>query len=248
MASFAVQGYGHLRNSLRGSLLRCRCIYRYQSTSTETEATDSDDLRSDSEVSLDPARNVSRLSENQHRQYQGLPPELPYKDVRMRRKLFAKYGMASNEDPRIMWPSRSELLSLEEEERAEGVPLQERLATIQSEQESAKRARAERHKTIEKNMSQMPRLISEYRKRLQQAEKEVRDRQSTKEALLEEAREYFGYKIQANDPKFEQMMEERAEKEKKEAKKRKKEEKLKKAAAKLLQEAREMGQSTGKEQ
>ena len=85
-------------------------------------------------------------------------------------------------------------------------------------------------------MAQMPKWIVEYRQRQALVQTEARERALKKEELLEEARDYFGYKVQANDPKFQQMVEEKEEKEKAEAKKRKKEEKAKKLAARIAQD------------
>ena len=87
---------------------------------------------------------MSRLDPNHYRQYHGLPPELSYKDLRMRRKLFAKYGMKSEEDPRLMWPTRTEMLEAEQEEMEERLSLQERLQAIQSKKELAEKERLAR--------------------------------------------------------------------------------------------------------
>ncbi|GFR89644.1 hypothetical protein ElyMa_006129800 [Elysia marginata] len=85
-------------------------------------------------------------------------------------------------------------------------------------------------------MSQMPKWIAEYKQKQVLIQRDAKERSLKKEALLEEARDYFGYKIQANDPKFQQMVEEKEEKERIEAKKRKKEEKAKKLAVRMAQD------------
>ena len=85
-------------------------------------------------------------------------------------------------------------------------------------------------------MAQMPKWIAEYKQRQADKAMEAKERALKKEALLEEARDYFGYKIQANDPKFQQMVEEKEELERVEIKKRKKEEKAKKLAARIAQD------------
>lgn len=82
---------------------------------------------------------------------------------------------------------------------------------------------------IAKNMQQMPKWIAEYRKKQANIESEAKERAAKKDLLLQEARDKYGYKVQAHDPKFQQMIEEKEELEKAEKKKRKKEEKLKKA-------------------
>lgn len=204
----------------------------------EEDVSDSEYLSSETE---DSGINISGLDPDHLRQYNGEAPVLPYKDLRMRRKLFTRFGLRSGEDPRIMWPTRSEMIQAEVEEKEEAMSLQQRLNDLQSQRDLEQKQRIARHKTIEKNMAQMPETIAKYRARLKKAEDVVKERRQKKDELLEEAREHFGYKISEYDPKFEEMMEERREKQKKEERIRKREEKAKKMKAKLLEEARKMG-------
>ncbi|GFN95045.1 growth arrest and DNA damage-inducible proteins-interacting protein 1 [Plakobranchus ocellatus] len=235
-----------------GCLNSTQLILRKKSTTTnsledraESDYQISDD--SDLELNTEDLRNVSRLTPNQFKHYHGLPPDMPYKDLIHKRHRYAAYGSASGENPRIMWPSRSTILAMEEEEKEEGSKaLIERLKEVQMEQEAAEEEKLERRKRIEQNMAQMPKWIAEYWQKQTQAHKEAAVRAAKKEALLEEARDYFGYKVQANDPKFQQMVEEKEEKEKAEAKKRKKEDKAKKLAARMAQEMAKVSKSAEK--
>lgn len=95
-------------------------------------------------------------------------------------------------------------------------------------------------------MSQMSKWIAEYHQKTKAAEDEVRIKQEKREAMLEEARDYFGYKIRANDPKFQQMIEEKEAQEKKEARDKKKKDKAKKAAERLKQDVIIMGMNPDK--
>ncbi|KAH9493151.1 hypothetical protein Btru_022484 [Bulinus truncatus] len=203
-------------------LIKSRTYCSANSTQSQSETSDTEDIR-----------NVSRMPSNQYKQYYRQPPEMLYKDLTHQKKLYATYGKVSGEDARILWPTRKKLLDLEQEEKEEGKPFFERLAQIESEKKLEGKMRLERHQTIEKNMAQMSKLIAEYRNKHEKAATAAKERDAKKEALLEEAREHFGYKIQANDPKFQQMLADKEEKEKKEAKKKKKEEKLKKMTAYL---------------
>lgn len=90
-----------------------------------------------------------------------------------------------------------------------------------------------RQKTVESQMSKMPQYIQQYRERLTKAEAQERSLESKRKALLEEARDYFGYDIDPRDPRFEQMKEKKEEEEKKLKKKKKKEEKIAKFMASL---------------
>ncbi|XP_059178393.1 large ribosomal subunit protein mL64-like [Physella acuta] len=190
------------------------------------------------ELNLDEKlRNVSGLRPNQYKQYHGLPPDLPYQDLYRRKLRVAQYGTASGEDPRILWPSRAQLRDQKKEEIEERCGnLSARLQEIQANKIAIEKEKMERRKAIEKKMSEMPKLIAEYKNKQVTAEKEKKAKAAKKQLLLDEARDYFGYKIKANDPKFAQMLAEKEEKEKKEAKKLKKEEKKKKLASLQIKE------------
>ena len=95
-----------------------------------------------------------------------------------------------------------------------------------------------------KQMAKMPKLIEEYKKNLRLKEDHERVRLDKAKALLDEARDYFGYDIDRYDPRFEKMVEEKQEREKAEKRKRKKEERQAESVAKLL-ELQEMAKKQG---
>ena len=82
-------------------------------------------------------------------------------------------------------------------------------------------------------MKKMPELIEKFRSRLHVLEKEEEESEKRKQVLLDEAREYFGYKMDNNDPRFKEMQEAKAEEELKMRKKKKKEAKQARILAKL---------------
>jgi len=224
-------------------LTRCYPAAQEGVQNSDSSISENNSVDPEQRAKIDELRNVSRLSPNHYKQYHGQPPDLPYKDLHRRKMLYAHFGACSGEDPRILWPTRAKLLDQEQEEQEEGCPLSERLAKIQAEKEEAERAKIERRKLISKNMSQMPKWIEEFKKKQQTIETAAKEKAAKKEALLEEARDYFGYNIQANDPKFKQMLEERELQEKTEKKKRKKEEKLKRIQRKQQPSATESAES-----
>ena len=69
----------------------------------------------------------------------------------------------------------------------------------------------------------MPQFIKEYKNKLKKKEEQEQIAQSKKMAMIEEARDFFGYHIDQTDPRFEQLRESREEEEKKMQKKKKKE-------------------------
>ena len=81
----------------------------------------------------------------------------------------------------------------------------------------------------------MPKLIEEYKKKLRLKEDDERERADKAKALLDEARDYFGYNIERYDPRFEKMVEEKREREKAEKKKRKKDQREAASLAKLAE-------------
>ncbi|KAI8787282.1 growth arrest and DNA damage-inducible proteins-interacting protein 1 [Biomphalaria glabrata] len=222
-----VSSYGLSRNNITYPLLNYLDIDLVVSRTYCTTGTSNDVTENRTSENI---TNVSRMSPNRYRQYHRKPPEMAYKDLIHKRNLYATYGNASGEDARLLWPSRKKLLDQEQEEKEEGKPLLERLAQIEADKKMEEQKRLQRHEKIEKNMAQMNKWITEYKKKHETVALQAKEREAKKEALLEEAREYFGYKIQYNDPKFQEMLAQKEETEKKEAKKKKKEAKLKKLA------------------
>jgi len=80
----------------------------------------------------------------------------------------------------------------------------------------------------------MPQFIKEYHAKLEKAAEQERQDEAKKRALLEEARDYFGYSIDPRDVRFEQMKLQKEEEEKKQRKKDKKEAKALRLAQAVL--------------
>ena len=72
----------------------------------------------------------------------------------------------------------------------------------------------------------MPRLIDEYRAKLVKEEELERKHDEKRQALLEEARDFYGYDVDPRDPRYEYMRQMKEEEEKKLKKQKKKEAKL----------------------
>jgi Growth arrest and DNA-damage-inducible proteins-interacting protein 1 len=80
-----------------------------------------------------------------------------------------------------------------------------------------------RRQLVAKQMAKMPQLIDDYRSKLKKADEQERQREAKRHALLEEARDYFGFKIDPRDARFERMQEMKEEEKKKLKKLKKKE-------------------------
>ena len=84
-----------------------------------------------------------------------------------------------------------------------------------------------RRQLVEKQMAKMPKIIDEYRAKLAKEDELELQRDAKRLALMEEARDYFGYEVDPRDPRVEYMKQMKEEEEKKLKKQKKKEDKLK---------------------
>ncbi len=100
-----------------------------------------------------------------------------------------------------------------------------------------------REKLIYSNMEKMDGWIKEYRLKQEELDNETKKKEEKKAKLLEEAREYFGYKVDFRDAKFKEMLETKAKEDKKVAKLRKKEDRDARLKARLQALAEETQKS-----
>ncbi|KER27155.1 hypothetical protein T265_05766 [Opisthorchis viverrini] len=131
-----------------------------------------------------------------------------------KRRLFGEYGFISGVDPSILFVD-PEVASFESSlGQATERPIEEVL-------EEAKQAKAafdelvnERIKNVKSNMKKMPELIEkhEFQKSKQHSISEVEEQK--RRAILEEARDRFGYYLDPRDPKFIKLKQEIEEREK----------------------------------
>ena len=92
-----------------------------------------------------------------------------------------------------------------------------------------------REKQVELGMSNMPKYIAEFKAKRAKGREEMAQANMKQRALLEEARDYYGYEIERNDPRFKLMIEKKAE-EAKLAKKMKKRENREAHVIELMKE------------
>jgi len=235
--------------SLMRPPLRAYCLSRARSSSatpapSEENIIDNEVTKESTELnaSLTDMRDVSRMpSQYRDRMLHVMkPPEPPsyydslFQTLEQRRKLYGKFGRRSGYDPGIMWPTQEELKDMVEFEAEWEPSLQARWKKLRDEREQEEKERREKNELVEKAMAKMPKLIDEYRARLSKADEIEQKQEEKRRALREEARDFFGYELHKNDPRFEQMQLSKEEEEKKQQKKKKKEDKLAKLS-KLLQ-------------
>lgn len=190
-------------------------------------------------------RNKSRLNKTHRNFLFNLPkPDEEYKwdkTLDFSRKQFARYGSKSGIDPRLCFFTPEEVADKKEYYRV-AYPY-----TIQEIVEKNKQAKIEqqakieeREKKIAQNLTRLDKWMGDLNKRIAQKEEEAREAKAKREALLEEIRQEFGFKIDYRDPRFKELM----EKKELEAKKAKKAEKKKKREEQLMQKLKEQAQDT----
>ncbi|XP_041359005.1 growth arrest and DNA damage-inducible proteins-interacting protein 1-like [Gigantopelta aegis] len=192
--------------------------------------------RDDENDELSVVRDVSGLKGNLRRRIHNEMPEIinSYQEsLRYQRRRYAKFGSQSDVDPRIMWPSKSELAQIIEDEKMWEPTLEMTLKAVHEkrlEQEKKQRLREEK---VEQNMQKMSKWIEEYHHRKEEVVEQQKKREAKKAKLLEEAQAFFGYKVDPRDKKFKELMEKKELEEKKLAKKKRKQSKLERLTSKF---------------
>ncbi|CAG0888532.1 unnamed protein product, partial [Darwinula stevensoni] len=197
----------------------------------------------------EPIQNKSLLKPRHRRKLNGEPPhEMKLeqlseyqKTLRYHRKMFGHYGKASGVDPGLCWPTKTELATLKEVERLQYPrTLQESIEKIRLEKEEAERAARLRDEEVARKVARAESAKQELLARMARKEAEARAIREKKERMMEEVREYFGYRVNPKDPRFQELME---AKEKEEKKKLKAQKKLEREAQKVVKLIRP-GQAT----
>ncbi|XP_041475536.1 growth arrest and DNA damage-inducible proteins-interacting protein 1-like [Lytechinus variegatus] len=151
------------------------------------------------------------------------PIDRPWeKTRRWHAKQYARMGKASGVDPAIMWPTKSELSKLIEEEKEYFPSLQEMQTELAAEKQAADLERLKREKLIAANMAKMPKMIEDYWKQVEEERAKRREQKEKRNRLLALAKEKLGYAVDPRSPRFKQMVEEMEAEEKKRRKELKK--------------------------
>ncbi len=81
-------------------------------------------------------------------------------------------------------------------------------------QTEAAEARTRRTREVEKNLAKMPTLKKDFWAKYHQLYEDIEREKEKKEKVIQEVREYLGYDIQPNDPRFEEALLKKDEEEK----------------------------------
>ncbi|XP_037083432.1 growth arrest and DNA damage-inducible proteins-interacting protein 1-like [Pollicipes pollicipes] len=231
------------RNSSLGRLGRetVNIISRHSSASAEHE--ELPDTTTDRPAVK---RNVSGLKEWHYRKYHGKPPVINEETahlagLRMQRRIWAQYGSQSGINPAIAWPVKDEWEDkMEYESLAYPDSLQEMVRKHKMEQSAKEEAVRERMEAIDAKMVNLEKWKKEIADRKRKKEQELQAAKEKHDRLIEEVKEYLGFKVDSKDPRFKEILEQKELEEKKRAKDAKKKQKQAKAAEKLRQMTDEM--------
>ena len=227
----------------------CRRMLRLACRPASTAA-DQEDLTVIPAAASRPAvsTDVSGLREWHRRKYHGQQPvineETQYlRSLRLQRKIWALYGAESGVSPAVGWPVPEEWQDrMEYEALASPDTLQELMRKDREAKRAKQAAIQERMDAIDAKMANLEKWKREILDRKRKKEKEVQAAKDKHDRLIEEVKEYLGFKVDTKDPRFKEILEQKELEEKKRAKESKKREKQAKALAKLQQMTEEMMQ------
>lgn len=197
------------------------------------------------EKEIERMRNKSRLNKTHRNFLFDIPkPDEEYKwdkTLYFSRKQYGKYGSKTGIDPRLCFYTPAEVADRAEYNRvAYPYTIQQMVEMNQQAKAEKQAAIVEREKKIAQNLTKLDKWMDDLKKRVAKKEEEAKLAKAKREALLEDIRQEFGFKIDFRDPRFKALM----EKKELEAKKAKKAEKKKKREEQLMEKLKQQAQDT----
>ncbi|GAB0096037.1 growth arrest and DNA damage-inducible proteins-interacting protein 1 [Sergentomyia squamirostris] len=205
------------------------------------EFVDDDDEQEELRAFYESKRNKSRLL-SQHRNvvlerkpYRGAESWV-HNSLRYKRTMIGRYGIAgSGEDPRICFPTTEELAEKEEYNRvAYPDTIQQMRKRIEDEKRWKREKIQKREDEIALKLSKLEKWSTEFRNRVAKAEAEAQAAKDRRERLVEEVRRHFGFKLDARDERFKELLAQKEKEDKKKQKEARKKAREEKVIAKLL--------------
>lgn len=240
----------YICNLLKSDLIPSRNLIpltrRLQSTlttSTDTENSlpiEEDEPEQTKLIKKSVNRNKSRL-QPQHRNI--LMDKNPYNEPivwfhlteKYQRKMFGKYGLDSNVDPRICFYTKEQkALNNEYERIAYPYTIQEMMKINEKQKEAERLAIQKREDDVAKKLNKLEQWKSELNAKIVKKETEALEAKQRKERLVEEVRRHFGFKVDPRDERFKELLEQKEKEDRKKQKEAKKKAKEAKMMAKLV--------------
>uniref|UniRef100_A0A1I7XGQ3 arginyltransferase n=1 Tax=Heterorhabditis bacteriophora TaxID=37862 RepID=A0A1I7XGQ3_HETBA len=160
--------------------------------------------------------NISNLRRRHRIMVNGGIPPVEYKwelERSAQRERFGRYGMRSGVDIKMLWPTVEEVM----EEQT--LRLFREYSDVSNElkvmQENLKAKDAARMAEVESKVAQYPQLLAKFEASQVKAEKEKDAKEVALEKRIREIQEYFGYWMDPKDPRFEILMQQKEQEEKK---------------------------------
>lgn len=190
------------------------------------------------EQEIELKRNKSRLNHHHRNIIQGkVPFDEPMDDAHLtlkyKRRIFGRYGSQSNINPAALWPNPDDIkYTMDYEKIAFPYSIQEMITRQRMKIEQEQKEIMERQEKILGNIKKLEQWKKEIADRAAKKLADLAKAKAKKDALIEEVRKHFGYKVDPKDEKFKEMLilKERAQK------KKLKEEKSKAKQERLLEE------------
>ncbi|BES88138.1 Growth arrest and DNA-damage-inducible proteins-interacting protein 1 [Nesidiocoris tenuis] len=249
-----------LLNRFRGLILSPSLLQRvnYRNASTETKSvteeiygtmadTDQDEVMLEREAIIEVKRDKSRLNpEHRNMLHKRLPYDEPKNEFHLtlthKKRMFGRYGRSPNLDLDLghLWPTEEEIATkLEYDRIANPYGVLELAARERAKIDEKAKAIDERQKKIVENMKKLERWKADVKQRASKKLADVQAAQAKKEALIEEVRRHFGFKIDPKDERFKEVLQQKE----KALKKKAKEEKAKLRQEKLIAEMTKKSES-----
>lgn len=176
----------------------------------------------DEEQELQRKRNKSRLTAAHRNIIHGkVPYSEPVDECHLtllyKRRIFGRYGYQTNINPGSLWPNEEDIKkTLEYENIAYPYTIKEAIARQKEKLNEEHRQIQERQQKIVNNIKKLDQWKMDIENRAAKKLADLAKAKAKKDALIEEVRRHFGYKIDPNDARFQEMLviKERAQKKK----------------------------------
>lgn len=150
------------------------------------------------------------------------------KQSRYFRSVYSKYGKESGIDPGVAWPSKKELLAKIREEQDYDLTFRHKIDMLIERKQNEINHVENLEKETDTALTKMPKSIEKYYQSMDKKYAVEDDRQAKKDEIMEQAREYYGFKVDLRDRRIKDMVEKMSEEKKKLDKAKKKEDEKKK--------------------
>ncbi|CAI6351120.1 unnamed protein product [Macrosiphum euphorbiae] len=237
MSIISFKGFSYVGKFVKVPIVQC---FLARNASIKNEVQNVDVVATTAEKSLSEEEvkaicDKSRLNHGHRNMVNGrVPYDKPvhryHNTVKYKRKMYGRYGDASNVSPGLAWPTAEDLEDIREYESiAYPLTIQEMQKNALELIESERQEIQTNQQRIDNNMKKLNGWLKEVKEKSAKKLLDAQQAKEKKERLIEEVKKHFGYKIDPKDDRFKEMLVKREKEEKKkvrEEKKKVREEKL----------------------